>query len=81
MMAPLYLLARDAVFLIVPALASLTVWLTFVFGRQLADGFQTLSGLELPPALAALCEEVPADQFREDISSSEIRAASDRPAE
>jgi nicotinamide mononucleotide (NMN) deamidase PncC len=51
-----------------------------VFGRQLVDGFQTLSGLELPPTLAALCDEVPADHFREDISSSEIRAASEPPA-
>jgi hypothetical protein len=48
-----------------------------VFGRQLADGFQTLSGLDLPPALAVLCQEVPAEEFREDISSTEIRAASD----
>ena len=37
MMALPSLLARDAVFLVVPALAALTVWLTFVFGRQLDD--------------------------------------------
>lgn len=48
-----------------------------VFGRQSAEGFQTLSGLSLPPTLAALCAEVPAKEFREDVSSSEIRAASD----
>jgi hypothetical protein len=50
-----------------------------VFGRQLAEGFETLSALSLPPALAELCDEVPADEFREDISSTEIRAASDPP--
>jgi nicotinamide mononucleotide (NMN) deamidase PncC len=51
-----------------------------VFGRQSAAGFQTLSGLGLPPSLVALCEEVPAEDFREDISSREIRAASDHPS-
>lgn len=56
-----------------------------VFGRlvPVADGsatgagpeFLTLGHLALPPALNALCREVPADAFREDISSTELRGA------
>ena len=44
-----------------------------VFGREIAGRFRTLSDLELPPALRALCEEVSADEFREDVSSTELR--------
>ncbi|MBI3462353.1 MAG: hypothetical protein HY000_04740 [Planctomycetes bacterium] len=44
-----------------------------VFGRATATGFQTLSDLQLPPALFAICCEVPAAEFREDISSTELR--------
>lgn len=47
-----------------------------VFGRQIGDRFETLSELDLPPALRALCDEVPAAEFREDISSTQIRKAS-----
>jgi len=44
-----------------------------VFGRQIDGSFRTLSDLEVPDALRALCDEVPADEFREDVSSTELR--------
>lgn len=56
-----------------------------VFGRIVSNAggeatksgreFLTLSQLALPPALRALCREVPAEQFRADISSTQLRAA------
>lgn len=46
-----------------------------VFGRTLPNrGFVTLSTLELPPQLTALCREVPESEFHEDISSTELRS-------
>ncbi len=49
-----------------------------VFGR-LADGkFQSLADLPLPDSLRRLCDEVPASEFREDISSTELRRKSTR---
>lgn len=44
-----------------------------VFGRDVGDGFVTLGDLELPEPLPSLCREVPAAEFREDVSSTEIR--------
>jgi len=44
-----------------------------VFGRQVAGRFQTLHELSVPPALRALCDEVPAEEFREDVSSTALR--------
>ncbi len=45
-----------------------------VFGRTSAEGaFESLSQLELPPQLSAICEEVPEHKFRADVSSSELR--------
>lgn len=44
-----------------------------VFGRNLGTGFVSLGDLELPDALRAICQEIPAEQFREDISSTTIR--------
>jgi hypothetical protein len=44
-----------------------------VFGRLLENEFRTLSDLDLPQSLSALCEEIPAGEFREDVSSTEIR--------
>jgi hypothetical protein len=44
-----------------------------VFGRNLGTGFVTFRDLELPPKLSALCSEVPAEKFREDITSTSIR--------
>lgn len=46
-----------------------------VFGRQVEGKFQTLADLHLPPDLLALCDEVPASDFREDVSSTELRGA------
>ena len=46
-----------------------------VFGRITSSGFQTLSQLSLPAALAAICEEVSAADFRHDVSSTELRIA------
>lgn len=48
-----------------------------VFGR-LADGrFESLPDLPLPAALRPLCVGVPEDQFRVDISSTELRGAAE----
>ncbi len=44
-----------------------------VFGRAIGGSFIRLSDLGLPPALAAICREVPESQFRQDVSSTEIR--------
>jgi hypothetical protein len=44
-----------------------------VFGRDVGTGFVRLSDLDLPEALRAICREVPGEEFREDISSTEIR--------
>ncbi len=47
-----------------------------VFGRAIAGTFRTLEDLSLPAGLAALCTGVPAEAFREDVSSTEIRQRS-----
>ena len=44
-----------------------------VFGRSIGGSFIRLGDLGLPPALASICREVPESQFREDVSSTEIR--------
>jgi nicotinamide mononucleotide (NMN) deamidase PncC len=44
-----------------------------VFGRTLNGEFQTLAQLGLPPQLLALCHEISLDQFRADLSSTELR--------
>ena len=46
-----------------------------VFGRLHGDAFTTLADVELPSALAVLCDGVGEDEYRHDLSSSEIRAA------
>ncbi len=43
------------------------------FGRVIDGKFTVLSDLTLPSALAAICDEVPATEFREDVSSTELR--------
>ncbi|RIK84722.1 MAG: hypothetical protein DCC68_00030 [Planctomycetota bacterium] len=50
-----------------------------VFGRAVGERFESLSDLALPPALATLCEEVPASEFRADVSSTEIRRRVESP--
>jgi nicotinic acid mononucleotide adenylyltransferase len=44
-----------------------------VFGRLGHAGFVRLGDLDLPPALRRISTEVSAEQFREDISSTELR--------
>jgi len=44
-----------------------------VFGRRQEDRFLRLRDLDLQPPLKELCQEVPYDEFHEDISSTEIR--------
>ena len=46
-----------------------------VFGRQSSrdETFESLSSIELPPTLKAICDEAPESLFREDVSSTEIR--------
>jgi hypothetical protein len=44
-----------------------------VFGRNVGTGFARLSDLDLPEPLRAICSEVPAEKFREDVSSTKIR--------
>ncbi len=44
-----------------------------VFGRASAGQFISLSNLQLPGELRQLCDEVPASEFREDISSTTLR--------
>ncbi len=45
-----------------------------VFGRQVEGVFRTLSELPIPPQLARLCQEVPRADFRDDVSSTQLRA-------
>ena len=47
-----------------------------VFGRLHGESFQTLSDVSLTRPLGRLCDEVSADEFRLDISSTELREAS-----
>ena len=44
-----------------------------VFGRHCGDRFESLNQLKLPESLQRLCREVPAEQFRADISSTRLR--------
>jgi hypothetical protein len=44
-----------------------------VFGREQGGRFVGLEGLDLPPVLRDLCRGVPAEVFREDISSTTLR--------
>jgi hypothetical protein len=44
-----------------------------VFGRELDGRFATLGDLNLPAELRRLCDEVSASEFREDVSSTELR--------
>jgi nicotinamide mononucleotide (NMN) deamidase PncC len=44
-----------------------------VFGRSSPSGFQSLADLDLPRELRAICDEVPGEAFRADISSTSLR--------
>jgi cytidylyltransferase-like protein len=48
-----------------------------VFGRFVEGQFQTLADLDLPESLRRICREVPPGQFRDDISSTELRRGQD----
>jgi hypothetical protein len=45
---------------------------------MIGDRFRMASDLELPDTLADLCDETPPEKFREDVSSSELRANAKR---
>ena len=49
-----------------------------VFGRNLGTGFVGLGDIELPAALKNLCREIPATDFRDDISSTALRRAGEQ---
>ncbi len=44
-----------------------------VFGRDMGTGFMRLGDLDLPDCLRAICREIPAAVFREDVSSTALR--------
>ncbi|RIK74416.1 MAG: hypothetical protein DCC67_16600, partial [Planctomycetota bacterium] len=44
-----------------------------VFGRSIEGRFRTLEDLEMPKSLLRLCDQIPADEFREDVSSTALR--------
>ncbi len=44
-----------------------------VYGRNLGNRFVTLKDLEIPPLLTMLCEEVSEQEFRLDITSTDLR--------
>ena len=46
-----------------------------VFGRVRQGEFQSLGQLQLPKALRELCDDVPAAEFRDDISATQLRQA------
>jgi hypothetical protein len=46
-----------------------------VFGRSLQGNFHSLSDLAISTELHHLCEELPESEFREDVSSTELRGA------
>ncbi len=48
-----------------------------VFGRDSGTGFANLSHFDLPLTLRSICQEVPAETFRKDVSSTDIRRARD----
>jgi nicotinamide mononucleotide (NMN) deamidase PncC len=44
-----------------------------VFGRAVGSSFIRLADLDLPDALRRACREIPAEKFREDVSSTALR--------
>jgi hypothetical protein len=47
----------------------------FVFGRAIDGRFLRLADLDLPEPLRTICQEIPPEVFREDVSSTAIRQA------
>ncbi|MCP4190633.1 MAG: adenylyltransferase/cytidyltransferase family protein [Planctomycetaceae bacterium] len=52
-----------------------------VFGRETGGQFRTAAELDLPAELSERCQTVSSDQFRLDISSTQLRRASEDPSE
>jgi hypothetical protein len=46
-----------------------------VFGRRIDDKFVLLSNVDMPVLLRELCEDVPESRFRDDVSSTDLRAS------
>jgi nicotinamide mononucleotide (NMN) deamidase PncC len=44
-----------------------------VFGRRVGSGFYSLANISVSPALLQMCDEVSESEFRDDISSTELR--------
>ena len=44
-----------------------------VFGREMGGRFCCLGEVTIPTELRVLCDEIPASEFREDVSSTELR--------
>jgi nicotinamide mononucleotide (NMN) deamidase PncC len=44
-----------------------------VFGRAIDGSFRTLANLQLPASLAAMCDDVPENRFRDEMSSTQLR--------
>lgn len=44
-----------------------------VFGREINGSFQVLEDLKVPERLREICDSISAEEYREDISSSELR--------
>ena len=53
-----------------------------VFGRQVADGFVVLSDIaaDLPEALRSRCSEIGESEFRETVSSTQLRSGAKAPS-
>jgi nicotinamide mononucleotide (NMN) deamidase PncC len=49
-----------------------------VFGRHFKGDYTPLNRLEIPELLRSICHEVPEEQFREDISSTDLRRSARR---
>jgi len=50
-----------------------------VAGRMMGDSFRTLSDARVPAEFAALFEEIPASEFRVDVSSTQLRCGAAKP--
>jgi hypothetical protein len=49
-----------------------------VFGREEANGFRTLDAIDIPAALLAMSDGVSEEEFRADVSSTQLRAGGER---
>jgi len=49
-----------------------------IFARKVDGQVRSLADLSIPPELAELCQEVPAEEFRDDISSTQLRQSANQ---